>query len=267
MNPTKRALLIVFAIGMLAACRSTKKLTEQSVYFRNISDSMLNKKALEYEPVLQKGDILSIVVITPNENSSRLFNRPNVNSVGGTGEASAGSAAGSGYLIDEKGNVSIPYIGNVQAAGQSRMQFQETLTNRLKQYMESPTVTVRLLNYRITVLGEVAKPGTFTIPSERVSVLDAIGLAGDLTVYGKRNNIRVIRQTDNGRETGTIDINKGDIFGSPFYYLRQNDVVYVEMNDRKMANADQSSLRGLTIALGVVSALGVIVSTINVLRN
>src|SRR5205085_3419406 len=114
------------------------------------------------------------------------------------------------------GNISIPFLGNVKAAGLSRMQLTETLTSDLRKYIDSAAVTVRLLNYRITILGEVARPGTFTIPSERVTILDAIGLAGDLTVYGKRNNIRIIRQTDNGRQTGTIDINKGDIFGSPF---------------------------------------------------
>jgi polysaccharide export outer membrane protein len=126
---------------------------------------------------------------------------------------------------------------------------------------------VRLTNYRITILGEVAKPGTFVIPNERVTILDAIGLAGDLTIYGKRNNIRVIRQTDEGKQTGTVDINSGDIFGSPYYFLRQNDVVYVEMNERKIPSADQTTYRSLGVILGVVSALGVIVSIINVLSN
>ena len=113
----------------------------------------------------------------------------------------------------------------------------------------------------------MAKPGTFTIPNERVTILDAIGLAGDLTIYGKRNNIRIIRQTDEGRETGTIDINKGDIFNSPYYFLRQNDVVYVEMNNRKIPSTDQTTYRSLGVVLGVVSALGVVVSIINVLTN
>jgi polysaccharide export outer membrane protein len=127
-------------------------------------------------------------------------------------------------------------------------------------------VVIRLLNYRVTVLGEVARPGTFSIPSERVSVLDAIGLAGDLTVYGKRSNIRIIRTTGGVRQTATLDLNKGDIFGSPFFYLRQNDIVYVEMNDRKIPNTDQASLRNLSFALGIISALGVVISTINVLK-
>jgi polysaccharide export outer membrane protein len=137
----------------------------------------------------------------------------------------------------------------------------------MKRYIDSAIISIRLLNYRITVLGEVTKPGTFSIPSERVSILDAIGLAGDLTVYAKRNNIRIIRNVEGQRQTVLLDLNKGDIFNSPFYYLRQNDIVYVEMNRRKIANADQTSIRNVSIALGIVSAIGVIISTINVLTK
>lgn len=262
-----RFVVLVIAGSVFLSCNTSKKLTEQSIYFKNISDSMLQKAALEYEPILQKGDILSIVVITPNENSSKLFNRPNTTETSVSSDGTAGGQRGGGYLVDEKGNISIPYLGYVTAAGRTRMQLTDTLTTQLRRYIDSANVTVRLTNYRITILGEVAKPGTFVIPNERVTILDAIGLAGDLTVYGKRNNIRVIRQTEEGKQTGTIDINSGDIFGSPYYFLRQNDIVYVEMNERKIPSTDQTTYRSLGIILGVVSALGVIVSIINVLSN
>ena len=268
MRSISRLVAFLLAGLMLYSCKTNQRLTEQSIYFKEISDSMLQKAALAYEPVLQKGDILSIVVITPNEASSKLFNRPNateatVNSDGSSG----GPNSGGGYLIDEKGNISIPYLGYIKAGGLTRMELTDTLTSQLRRYIDSANVTVRLSNYRITILGEVAKPGTFTIPNERVTILDAIGLAGDLTIFGKRNNIRVIRQTDEGRQTGTIDINKGDIFDSPYYFLRQNDVVYVEMNNRKIPSTDQTTYRSLGVILGVVSALGVIVSIINVLTK
>jgi len=261
--------LIMFLIaGSLFSCKTNQKLTEQAIYFKNISDSMLLQKALqEYNPIMQKGDILSLVVITPNENSTRLFNRPNANGSSSGSDGSSGGNSSGGYLIDEKGNISIPYLGYVKAAGLTRMQLTDTLTTQLRRYIDSAVVTVRLTNYRITILGEVSKPGTFVIPNERVTIIDAIGLAGDLTIYGKRNNIRVIRQTEEGRETGTIDINEGDIFDSPYYYLRQNDIVYVEMNERKIKSTDQSSYRTLGIILGVVSAIGVIVSTVTLITN
>ena len=154
----------------------------------------------------------------------------------------------------------------MKAAGLTRAQLTDALSERVRKYIDSAIVSIRLTNYRITVLGEVMKPGTFSIPSERVTVLDAIGLAGDLSVYGKRNNIRVIRTSGGNRQTGTLDLNKGDIFDSPFFYLRQNDIVYVEMNEKKLPNSDQASLRRVSIALGIISALGVVISTINVLQ-
>ena len=267
MSSISRLVVLVMAGSILFSCNTSKKLTEQSIYFKNISDSLLQKAVTDHEPVLQKGDILSIVVITPNENSSKLFNRPNATETSVGSDGSAGGQGGGGYLVDEKGNISIPYLGYVKAAGRTRMQLTDTLTAQLRRYIDSANVTVRLTNYRITILGEVAKPGTFVVPNERVTILDAIGLAGDLTIYGKRNNIRVIRQTNEGKETGTVDINNGDIFGSPYYFLRQNDIVYVEMNDRKIPSTDQTTYRSLGIILGVVSALGVVVSIINVLSN
>lgn len=267
MSSISRLFVLITAATFLYSCKTNQKLTEQSVYFKEISDSMLQQQALAFEPVLQRGDILSIVVITPNESSSKLFNRPNTSESSLTGNGSRDGSSGGGYLIDEKGNISIPYVGYIKAAGLTRMQLTDTLTRQLRRYIDSANVTIRLTNYRITILGEVARPGTFTIPNERVTILDAIGLAGDLTIFGKRNNIRVIRETDEGRQTGTIDINKGDIFNSPYYYLRQNDVVYVEMNKRKIVNADQSGLRTFGVIIGAVSAIGVIVSTINVLSN
>lgn len=253
---------------ILTGCVSTKKMTQRSLYFKEISDSLLQKAVLEYEPVFQKGDILSISVITPNELSSKLFNQSGgiTNGVSTAVDVNQVNPVTGGYLVNEKGEIIFPYLGNVKAAGLTRQSLMDTLSSRLKYYVDSAFVSIRLLNYRITVLGEVMKPGTFSIPSERVTVLDAIGLAGDLSVYGKRNNIRVIRTTGGVRETGILDLNKGDIFNSPFFYLRQNDIVYIEMNDRKIPNTDQASLRNISIALGIISALGVIISTINVLR-
>lgn len=273
-NELPMRLFTIFCFSMLAltwlgSCVSAKKQTEKALYFREINDSILQKAMIEYEPVFQKGDILSIGVITPNESSAKLFNQP-VSNAGSnaSGEGTTVSAAPSqGYLINENGAITFPYLGHVQAAGLTRAALTDTLSRQVRQYIDSAIVSIRLLNYRVTVLGEVMKPGTFSIPSERVTVLDAIGLAGDLSVYGKRNNIRVIRTSGGNRQTATLDLNKGDIFNSPFFFLRQNDIVYVEMNDRKIPNTDQASLRNVSIGLGILSAIGVIISTINVLSN
>jgi len=270
MRNLKLAYYTLAVFILLASCVSNKKLTEQSQYFKNVNDSILQRLSNEYEPVFQKGDILSIAVITPNEQSSRIFNQPNFSTgysnSSSSDNAGLGASIPGGYLINEKGNIIFPLLGQIHADGLTRQGLTDTITSRLKLFIDSAILSIRLLNYKITILGEVARPGTFSIPSERVTILDAIGLAGDLTVYGKRSNIRVIRNMDGVRQTGTIDINKGDIFNSPFFYLRQNDIVYIEMNERKIPNTDQASLRTFSFALGILSALGVIISTINVLK-
>lgn len=267
MNSIVRFLLFALSVSLFTSCASSKEQTKNAVYFSKLTDSLLQATTVEYEPVFQKGDILAIRVITPNQTSARLFNLPasyGSNTAGVQGSAQA--EASEGYLVDEKGEITFPYLGKIAAAGQTRTSLTSNISSKLQQYIDSAIVSIRLMNYRVTVLGEVAQPGTFSIPSERVTVLDAIGLAGDLTVYGKRNNIRIIRTSGTNRQTATLDLNKGDIFSSPFFYLRQNDIVYVEMNDRKIPNTDQASIRNISIALGIISALGVVISTINVLR-
>ncbi len=255
----------------LFSCVSSKKLTEDAIYFKNISDSVISISGSAYEPLIQKGDILYIGVITPNEKSSQLFNQPNfyAGSDRVAGAATSGTSGGptQGYLVNEKGDITFPYLGNIHVSGQTKQKLSDSLTKQLRSYIDSVIVNVRLLNYRVTVLGEVARPGTFSIPSERVTILDAIGLAGDLTIYGRRDNIRIIRNTGDVVNTATIDISKGNIFTSPYFYLQPNDVLYVEMNSRKIPNTDQAELRRASIAIGIISALGVIVSTINVLSR
>ncbi|NML19618.1 sugar transporter [Pseudoflavitalea sp. G-6-1-2] len=219
---------------------------------------------VQYEPRIQKGDILYIVVNTANESSALLLNQPNFYGASSSAGASSSSSGNTitGYLVDDNGTIIFPLIGKLNVAGMTKAALTDTITNKVKQIAVDAIVSVRLLNYRVTVLGEVAKPGTYSIPSERVTILDAIGLAGDLTVFGKRNNIKIMRETDGKREMGTLDLNNGDIFSSPYYFLRQNDIVYVEMNSRKMQNADQTNVRNLSLGLGIISAVSLIITTI-----
>jgi polysaccharide export outer membrane protein len=268
---TKEKLLALLCTCIFfASCVSSKRLTEKAIYFKNISDSALQKAAIQYEPQIQKGDILYIGVITPNEKSAQLFNQPNFyagsNVITGS-STSTTSGPTQGYLVNEKGSIVFPYLGQMHVAGMTKQSLADTITNKIRQYIDSAIVNVRLLNYRVTVLGEVARPGTFSIPSERVSVLDALGLAGDLTIYGRRDNVRIIRNTGEKMQSATLDLNEGNIFSSPYFYLQPNDVLYVEMNNRKIPNADQTNIRNVSIALGIISAIGVVVSAINVLNN
>ena len=255
-----KGLAFLFIAGFAGSCVSPKKLTENAVYFRNTSDSALNATALSYEATIQKGDILYIGVLTANEASSQLFNQQNFYAGAATGAANIASNPAIGYLVDENGMISFPTVGQISVSGMKKTVLSEMLTKKVREYVSDAVLSVRVLNFKVTVLGEVANPGSFSIPSERVNILDVIGLAGDLTVFGRRDNVRIIREVNGKLESGIIDLNQGQVFSSPYYYLRQNDIVYVEMNNRKMVNADQTNSRNLSLALGALSAISLIIT-------
>lgn len=248
-------LVIVIALG--SSCGSSKKYYREAVYFRELSDSLERAAPVEFEQRFQPGDILYIGVITPNERMSGILNQP-VTSL----QSSTVSGGPMGYLVDNDSTIVFPLLGKLRVAGHTKRTFTTDITQKLKYFVDSPIVTVRLMNYRVTMLGELNKPGTITIPNERVSILDAIGLAGDLTIYGIRDSVKVIRQNEGKIETGTINLNSGNIFDSPYFYLKQNDIVYVKMNKRKLAAADQTALRNVSLGVGILSAVTALVVTI-----
>lgn len=256
-------LLAGLTILLFSSCHTNKKLTQQAIYFQKTTDSLLKQSSVQYQSLIQKGDILYIGVSTANEASARILNQQNFYA-GSTTTLGASSNSGTsiGYLVDENGEISFPYIGKVKVGGLAKTELTDMITARIRQYVQDAIVSVRLLNYKVTVLGEVTRPGSYSIPSERVTVLDALGLAGDLTIFGRRDNVKIIRETNGKREMGVLNLATGNIFDSPYYYLQQNDVVYVEMNERKMANTDQANIRNISIGLGIISAIALIVTTI-----
>ena len=255
---------VLLSIVLLSSCVNTRKLSQEAIYFQSVTDSSLKNSIVNYESVIQKGDILGIRVLTANESSSRLFNQQSVSISSSSASAGATpSEAPAGYLVDNDGNITFPLIGKLHVAGSTASAITDTLTAKVKPFVTDGIVSLRLLNFKITVLGEVLRPGTMAVPNERVTILDAIGLAGDLSVFGRRDNIKVIREVNGKREMGILNLKSGDIFNSPYYYLRQNDVVYVEMTNRKMANADQATVRNFSLGLAAISALAIIINTVN----
>jgi polysaccharide biosynthesis/export protein len=256
---------LFFLIIGLISCTDTKKLTKDALYFQDVNDSLLQNSHTSFRPTIQKGDILYIGVNTSNEASSKVFNQQNFYGGMMLGAAPQ-STTGIGYLVDETGNINFPYVGLIKVEGLGSSELREKIAGSIKSYVDDAVVSVRIMNYKITVLGEVVKPGSMSVPNERITILDALGLAGDLTPFARRDNIKVIREVNGKREIGEINLKKGDIFNSPYFYLRQNDVVYVELNNRKMLNVDQGNTRNVTIALAGVSALALIITTISNLK-
>lgn len=245
-------LLIITVFLHLTACGP-----KQAPYFQGNFDTTRYAEIHIPEIAIQKGDILSITVFSDDPTASAIYNQPVVN-VGTSAGQMGGNTAG--YLVDEDGNIQFQALGRLHVEGLSKSALIELLNKKLSTELKNPYYTIRFLNYKITVQGEVNRGGTFMVPNERVTILEALALAGDLTVYAKRNDVLIIREKNGRRELGRADITKPDLFNSPYYYLRQNDMVIVEPTRKKPSAGDQQVQRNVGIITAVVSTLAVVYS-------
>ena len=245
--------LIAFSITMsLPSCTSLKHVP----YFQDIPDSTKQTLVTEgtyADPVIRPDDILSITIVTIDPTTSAAVNQASVVPVAASNISAPQLVPG--LQVDKNGNISFPIIGDVHVAGLTSYQAKELIKTMADKYFKDTDVQLRFANFQITVLGEVVHPSTFTVPNEKVSVLDAIGMAGDLTIYGRRENVLVIRENNGKKELCRLDLNNSEIFKSPYFYLRQNDVVYVEPNKSKAIQADAEQTRVITIAASVLTGL------------
>lgn len=232
---------------VLQSCHTPQNLNK-IVYFNEQGDTTLAKVVQSVEPVIHPGDRLSIVVNAANPASAAPYN------LGVSSTGTVGGNAG-GYIVEADGAIQFPQLGKIQVAGMKRKQLVDLLTKMLVKFVNDPLVTVEFLNFKITVLGEVGHQGTFNIPDGKVTLIDAISLAGDLPLTARRDNITVIRERNGKREFGKINVLSANVFGSPYYVLQQNDVVYVEPTKEKVGTPEQAFLRNFSIATSVISVV------------
>ena len=259
--------LIYYLILLLTMFSCKPK--ESMVYMekeKNIAESKINQ-AVFYGAHIQSGDVLEIKVTAFDENAVRPFNLYSMNNSTSPGQMNGQTAqlAPQGYLVDNEGFIYFPVLGKLYIKGMTLAQLRADLEKRLLTYLAEPLVSIKQLNFNITVLGEVKKPGQYTNPSDKITVLQALGLAGDMTDYGNRTNVKLIREEEGISKTYVIDFTDKNITSSPYYYMQQNDVLYVEpdMIKKKSANIDPN--RGLVFQIGGV-ALGVASILISILR-
>ena len=248
-------LLFPFLVCFISSCAVGKK----SVYFRNVPDSVSQVALAAFvEPIIQPDDILSINIETIDPKAAAAVSQlPVMPAVGASSASTVGGQEISGFAVDKDGNVEIPILGIIHIAGLTTYQTRELIKSKASRYFVNPTVQVRFVNFKITVLGEVTRPATYTLPNEKITLLDAIGLAGDLTIYGKRNNIMLIREEDGRKKTVRFDLNSYDIFKSPYFYLRQNDVIYVEPGRSKTA-ANNAARTQTISSIGAVISVAIV---------
>lgn len=256
---TLNFLFIVALIMILSiSCTSTKK----TVYFYNVQDTTYLQRGSEIQTPIQENDILGISISSLNAEASAIFNPPNNNNIRSTTVTGNNTEPG-GYLVNSDGTIQLPVLGNIKAAGLTKKELKDNITNMIlsKKLLVDPLVEIRFLNYEVTVIGEVAHPTVITVPSEKISLLKAIGLAGDLTIYGKRENVLLIREENGKKKTRHIDLNSSNFFNSPYYYLQPNDVVYVEPNKAKVASASRSQ-QLLPILLSSLSIIVIVLDRV-----
>ena len=265
--------VFVFAVcvSMLTSCTSYKNIS----YFKNItSDSGSvyaggqNVPVAKYTPlIVAPDDILKVSVATLDggvNGATNITSTDLATSALASGLPVTGSKAIDGYLVDKDGNIDIPVLGKITVAGSTIPGVQQKIIDKAAVYYKNPTVNVRLTNFKVTVLGEVTKPGTYVADGERLSVLDALGLAGDLTIYGKRENIMLIRQLGEAqKKIVRMDLNDTRMLASDYFYLKQGDVLYIEPTKGKAAATDMASTRTYAIAGSVLSLLIVLLTRIN----
>jgi polysaccharide biosynthesis/export protein len=223
------SLFAIITITLLStvSCVSSKKV----VYFNDLKDSAdgnLNYAITNFENHIQKNDQLWITVGGSNPLDLVALNSGIGTGVGSGGISTVISQGAIGFMVEADGKIKVPYVGKVQAEGLTRLQLEDTLTSLFKDYTKNPVVNVRFLNYSYSVLGGVKNQGKFNMINERTTILEAISTAGDLTDLGKRENVLIIREENGKRTFSRINLVSKDLFKSPYYYLKTNDVVYVE---------------------------------------
>lgn len=250
--------VLIMATFQMVSCTSTK----QVVYLYDLKDTAtgsLRDAQIAFENPIQKNDQLWITVGGSNPLDLMALNSGN-GTGGGSGGASvpAGGTA-IGYLVEADGKIKIPYVGKVQAEGLTRLQLETTLTELFKDYTKNPVVNVRFMNYNFSVMGEVNNRGRFAMSNERTTILEAISMAGDLTDLGKRENVLVVREVNGERSFARVNLLSKDLFKSPYFYLKTNDLVYVEPVKAKFINRT-----GVPQYLGIVAVgLSLLITIIN----
>lgn len=253
----RKFLSFFLMIQLLISCGNARKAT----YFQNVRDAEVYTNLVVPEHVIVENDILDVNIKSINEEASEMFNapRPDAQSTTSTGNI----LEPTGYKVTREGTIDILLLGDVEVVGLTTSQVQQKIKNLLieNQYLLDPVVNVRIMNFKVTVLGEVTRPTVITVSEEKITLLDALGLAGDITLFGKRNNILLIRKEDGVTVTHRIDLNSNEIFTSPFYYLRSNDVLYVEPTNTRIASSSlwyqllPTIIGGLSIAIFVLDRL------------
>jgi len=242
----------ILLLLLVSSCANGKKIA----YFQGLDEVRQQAQTSENNLVIKPNDLLTISVSAYNMEAAAPFNLPVVGVSSGVGEAGlsvGGTPQLQSFLVNDNGTIQFPQLGTVEVAGLTRQELSQKLEEKISEFVKEPIVIVRIVNFEVSVLGEVSRPGTFSIQDEYLSLPQALGLAGDLTIYGLRENVLVIREENGNKIYAYLNLNDAEVINSPFYYLKQNDVVYVEPNNAQKQGAAYN--RNSTIYISIASVL------------
>lgn len=255
-------LMVTVAVMLLSSCGSTKDVA----YFQNATQVDLSASQVLFDARIMPKDELSITVSTTDPEAATPFNMTVPTTYTQNTRSTYSQAMLQSYLVDNQGNIEFPIVGTLHLGGMTKSEAEQLIKTKIQPYMnanENPIVTVRMSSYKVSVLGEVNRPGSFTVSKEKVSILEALALAGDLTIYGVRNNVQLIREDASGQKAiYMLNLNDANIINSPYYYLQQNDIVYVTPNKVKAQNSSVGSMTTLWF-----SATSILISLTSLLYN
>ena len=243
---TQKPLFIALCLVglMITSCASRKNV----IYLQDIERLDSIPSPIAYQTKIAPNDLLAITVTAENMKAVQPFNLPlsTTRDVNSTGVV---APIVKPYLVNPEGAINFPKLGMIEVKNLTRDQVSENITKKLKKYIKDPRVDVRIQNFKVTVLGEVGTPGTFAVKDERITILEALGLAGDMTIYGERGNVLILREEDGLKKYGRIDMKSSDFLDSPYYYLRQNDVVIVEQNKTEVQRSISNPNTGIYFSI------------------
>ncbi len=243
----KSALSVLLLALLMFSCGSSKDV----VYFQdaqNVPQYVRDNDLSKYEIRIMPNDNLLITVSAFNPEAAKMFNTIQLDRT-----TSIANLTWQGYLVDQQGYINFPVIGKVKIGGMTKEEAISMLQKQVSEYIENPVVNIRFMNYKVTVLGEVNRPGTYTVESEKVTLPEAIGLAGDMTIYGQRNDVMVARVVNGEKQFYHVDLTNSEVFFSPYYYLEQNDIVYVSPNGTKAGSSTYN--QNLPLVVSLISVL------------
>lgn len=253
----KNFLIMAFAAVMLASCSSQKRV----LYLQDLDSKSIDRIADTYQIRLKPLDRITLIVNSQRPelaapfNTSTSYNSLTGTPIDGTGVTSSSNSATQVLTIDANGMLDLPIVGSIYCSGKTRLEVAEEIANKIIEsgYLTDPSVNIQFADMLVTVTGEVNRPGRYNITTDRISLLDALALAGDLTIFGQRNDVTVIREENGKRTSAQLDLTSSDVFTSPYFYLQQNDLVYVKPNKYKARTGEVDPNRSFYISLSSIA--------------